>query len=275
MRTADELEASGLAVLDKAYYAGAYVMRPLFSGGHDSLCATWLASQHRAFKGDVYHIDTGIGAKYTREFVERVCQKYGWTLKVYKSPSTYEDFIRERGFPGPGRHQWVYNRLKDRCVRMLTRGKAWQMLVTGCRSEESTRRMGSVEPVKFGEIYDGKKTNRKRIWTAPCHDWSKADQQHFMDEVGLPVNKLKVALGMSGECLCGAFASPGELERVRQYAPDVAAEIDRLTAIAKECGKPCAWGQRPSGEVATMTTGELCSACDQKAAASGLIIHRS
>ena len=114
MRDADELTASALAVLDRAYISGAYQMRVLFSGGHDSLCAAHLASQHRAFNGEVHHINTGIGAAYTREFVERVATKYGWKLIVWKSDETYEKFIRARGFPGPGRHGWVYNRLKDR-----------------------------------------------------------------------------------------------------------------------------------------------------------------
>jgi 3'-phosphoadenosine 5'-phosphosulfate sulfotransferase (PAPS reductase)/FAD synthetase len=274
MRDVDQLIESAQAVLDKAYYAGAYKMAPLFSGGHDSLCAVHLASQHRAFKGDVHHIDTGIGARYTRQFVERVCNKFGWNLRVWKSEYTYERFVRERGFPGPGRHDWVYNRLKDRCIRKITKGKAWTMLVTGCRSQESTRRMGHVEPVKIGEKSPktGKVTSHKRVWTAPCHDWSKADQVLYMDELGLPVNKLKVAVGMSGECFCGAFAAPGERELIRQHCPDVDEEITRLQAIAVQHGQHFTWGQRPSGDVAVAETGPLCSSCDRRAAAAGILI---
>ena len=42
----------------------------LFSGGHDSLTATYVASQHSAFTAAV-HINTGIGIEATREFVRK------------------------------------------------------------------------------------------------------------------------------------------------------------------------------------------------------------
>jgi 3'-phosphoadenosine 5'-phosphosulfate sulfotransferase (PAPS reductase)/FAD synthetase len=276
MRTIEELEASAWSVLDRAYYGGAYTMRPLFSGGHDSLVATHLASKHRGFDGHVYHIATGIGAQYTREFVQRVCNLMGWQLVVVTSLETYEGYVREYGFPGPAHHSITYNRLKERCVRRLVKGrKAWNnaaMLVTGARAQESVRRMGHVAPVQVGRIdNDGKRVEANRVWTAPCHDWSKAEQMLYMDEYGLPVNKLKVALGMSGECFCGCFAQPGELDAIRQYAPDVAKEIDRLAVVARECGKPCTWGQKPERCSTVDPAGPLCVGCDRRAAASGII----
>lgn len=277
MRTADELTESAMRVLDKAYCSGAYTMAPLFSGGHDSLCACHLASQHRAFCGIVHHIDTGIGSKYTRDFVERVAAKQGWTLKVWKSAVSYEWCVATHGFPGPAGHQFIYNRLKDRCLYKITAGRrAFRnaaMLVNGSRSSESIRRMGHVEPVQFGE-QDGIR-NRNRVWTAPCHDWSKAEQMLYMDEFGLPINRIKVLVGLSGECFCGAFASPGERETIREHVPDVSTEIDRLTLIAKQCGKPCKWGQRPPGLVTVAETGPLCHGCDQRAASTGLVIEES
>jgi 3'-phosphoadenosine 5'-phosphosulfate sulfotransferase (PAPS reductase)/FAD synthetase len=249
----------------------------LFSGGHDSLVATHLASQHKAFRGHVYHIATGIGAQYTREFVQRVCDKFGWQLIILKSPETYEGYIRDYGFPGPGHHGITYNRLKERCVRMIVRGrKPWNnsaMLVTGARAQESVRRMGHVAPVQIGrrDKQTGKLVEANRVWTAPCHDWSKAEQMLYMDEYGLPVNKLKVALGMSGECFCGCFAQPGELDAIREHAPDVATEIDRLKTVAIECGKPCVWGQKPQGSVSVEPTGPLCVGCDRRATMSGVV----
>jgi hypothetical protein len=50
---------------------------------------------------------------------------------------------------------------------------------------------------------------------------------------------------MSGECLCGAFAKPGELEMIRFFFPDTAAEIDELERKAKAAKKHCVWGTRP------------------------------
>lgn len=275
-RKVAELTTSALAVIDTAFAAGSEKMLPLFSGGHDSLSACHVAAQHPRFGGDVHHIDTGIGSRKTRLFVEETCRELGWKLNVYKSPETYEKFVRTRGFPGPGRHQWIYVLIKERCVRQMMRRMPATAIVTGCRKEESTRRMGNVEAVKVGELSKktGKVSNLKRIWTAPCHDWTHAEQRAYMDEHDLPRNPIKESpLGMSGECFCGAFAAPGELELVRRYAPDVAAEIDRLSAVAVECGTHSEWGTRPDkckGMVVAQT-GALCSSCDRRAAAAGLL----
>lgn len=276
-RQVDELLANALAILDLGFDAGAECMLPLFSGGHDSLSACHIASQHPRFMQSVHHIDTTIGAKKTRAFVEEVCRDFRWSLRVWKSNFSYEKFIRRLGFPGPGAHQWVYNKLKDRCVATMTKGGGKRMLVTGCRQQESTRRMGHVEPVKVGET--SKKTGitrkKNRVWVAPCFDWSVQEQRAYMHEFDLPRNPIKEAMGMSGECFCGAFASPGELERIRFYAPDVADEIDRLSAIAKESETPCVWGVRADGRKGLIVaqTGPLCTSCDIKAKFSGLLFE--
>ena len=98
-----------------------------------------------------------------------------------------------------------------------------------------------------------------------------------MDEHGLPRNPIKTSpLGMSGECFCGAFARPFEINLVRRFAPDVAEEIDRLAVIAKANGKPCVWGQKPKGHPGQMEfawSGPLCTSCDQRAAASGFMLN--
>lgn len=275
MRTPDELLKSALAVLDRALRF-ARIMRPLFSGGHDSSCACHVASKHPKWDGHVHHIDTGIGAERTRRHVEDACQELGWKLKVYKSPETYESIVRIKGFPGPGMHQWAYVRLKERCVRRIVKeaglfNRSKLALVTGARRDESVRRMGYVNPIQIGEGT----ANRNRVWTAPCFDWSSEEQQIYMAEHDLPQNPVKLSLGMSGECFCGAFASPGELERIRQHAPDVAAEIDRLAVIARECGTHDKWGTRPDGRkgIAVVQSGPLCSSCDRRAEAAGIIFE--
>ncbi len=285
---------SAHAVIDGAFDLGAQIMVPLLSGGHDSFTAVRIASLHHKFDGSVYHIDTGIGAFATRHFIDRICDDNGWNLHVFKSPSTYEMFVRERGFPGPGRHQWVYNRIKERCIRQIMRlhSKKNVALITGCRSGESIRRMGTVEPVKIGEISlkaAGKRDqthlwenptrsnvrNKRRFWVAPCHDWQETDQRDFMDEYDLPLNPIKMTpLGMSGECFCGAFARPDEISMIRRYAPDVAEEIDRLSGIARECGKHSVWGTRPNGKkgIVVAGTGPLCSSCDMRAMSAGITV---
>lgn len=281
-----------LAVIDRAFSAGAEAMIPMLSSGHDSYTACKVASMHPRFDGRVYHIRTGIGAAASFAFAQEICREERWDLNVFQSPSTYEMFVRERGFPGPGMHQWAYVRLKERCVRMMcamhTKERVSRVgkisivkrnvaLITGCREQESERRMGTVQPLKIGEESPktGKISNRYRYWVAPCHDWSSEDQRQFMDAYDLPRNPIKLTpIGMSGECFCGAFAKPGELEMIRRYAPDVAQEIDRLTVIAKHGGKHAVWGTRPDKRkgVVTVQTGPLCNSCDARALAAGLIV---
>lgn len=275
-----------LDVIDEAVGICRYArIAPLFSGGHDSYCACFVASQHRKFDGNVYHINTGIGSKATRDFVEQVCKDEGWKLNILKSPNTYEDRIRESGFPGPAMHSYTYHALKERCVNMITKiGKSHHptILVTGARAAESRRRMGHVVPVRVGEVYqnsNGRASARHRIWTAPCYDWSSEDQHDFMNLHQMPRNPVKQSiLGMSGECFCGAFARPNEIDMIREVVPDVAAEIDRLQIVAQECGHPpdrCVYGgPRNKGEQ-ILETGPLCTSCDNKARQAGLnIIQR-
>ncbi len=274
-RDPESILARGLAVIDDAYKAGATLMRPLFSGGNDSHCACHIASQHPNFTGEVNFIRTGIGAKENWEFVKSVCREHRWKLVVHKSKATYERFVSKLGFPGPGAHQWVYNWLKDRCVGYMTRGGRFAR-ITGCREQESTRRMGHVERIQVGEYSEKRekwfKTNR--IWTAPCFDWSVAEQAAYMEWYDLPRNPIKEKLGISGECFCGAFASPGEIERIRVHAPDVYRKIMRLSRLAQKHGTHSVWGTRPPKEpkgLIVAKTGMMCSGCDQRAAVAGLL----
>lgn len=272
MRTVDELIESANEVLHRAsLIAGNWRYRALFSGGHDSLCATHLVAQHPRFGGQVEHVNTKTGARYTRLFVERVCDKYGWRLVVRESPDTYEQQVIEHGFPGPPQHSTTYNRLKDRCFDMIAHGtKAVDpcIFVSGARAQESVKRFGYVEPV----IREPRRPNR--LWCAPCHDWSAAEQHLYMDEFGLPINKFKVAVGVSGECGCGCFAVlPGEFEKWQEHAPEMAANMNRLAAICKANGKPCEWGgpRTPGSPMIVTATGPGCQACDRRAAAIGIV----
>jgi 3'-phosphoadenosine 5'-phosphosulfate sulfotransferase (PAPS reductase)/FAD synthetase len=249
---------------------------PLLSGGHDSVCACHIASLHpeapRPFT--VYHIDTGTGAAYTRQYVEKRCEQFGWELEVLKSPNqakdSYEAFVRERGFPGPARHSWVYARLKERVIQQLAttlnKGQRPVMFVTGSRRQESKRRMGYAVAVRRGDGISktGHLNNPSRLWVAPCIDWVPENQRQHMQEFSIPRNKIKDLIGLSGECFCGANAGEdveqkaSEREMIRKYAPEVEAEISRLEAIAKELGKPCKWGHKPPNGTPDLYGGDEC-----------------
>jgi 3'-phosphoadenosine 5'-phosphosulfate sulfotransferase (PAPS reductase)/FAD synthetase len=225
----------------------------LFSGGHDSLTATYVASQHPAFTAAV-HINTGIGIEATRQFVRNTCEKNRWKLLEYKAtentdadgnpdPQNYEDLVLEHGFPGPFMHNKMYNRLKERQLRRLERDYAAKpnepiMYVSGVRSQESIRRMRHTQVLQ---------TEGRRIWVAPIHDFNKDDCGHVIKEAGLEFNPVVLHTGKSGECLCGAYAHEGELEELKFWS-ETRPAYDRLINLQKKvmaAGFPWGWEEQP------------------------------
>lgn len=216
----------------------------LFSGGHDSLTSTSIASQHPSFRGAV-HINTGIGIEDTRVFVRETCERQGWPLLEYRAPEgTYERRALRFGMPGgPVHHQYLYHVLKGEQIKRLVRdhkqGRRDRIaLVSGVRVQESQRRMRlHPDPVRLdGAI----------VWINPCHGWSALDVSRYVDAAGLARNPVVDRLHRSGECLCGALADPRELDEIAFWYPEVAA---RLRALEYECYKrqlPYRWGRDPS-----------------------------
>lgn len=216
----------------------------LFSGGHDSLCATALAAELVGFNGAV-HINTGFGIEKTREFVRATARNQKWDLLEYHASDHgqhYDELVLKEGFPGPAQHGIMYNRLKERALRQLVRDHkvGWYdriMLVTGVRRSESIRRMATVEPMRRID---------SSVWVAPLTWFDDRDKTAFMAEKGLCRNEVVDLLHMSGECLCGAFAKAGELEWLEFCGFD--AEVRRIKELekcAEAAGVPCRWGQRP------------------------------
>lgn len=222
----------------------------LYSGGHDSRCAVEVACRVKEFSGCV-HCNTGIGVEETREHVRETCKAKGFRLLEYKAsentyadgrpdPQNYDDIVRQHGFPGPGRHGIMYVKLKDRSLRRLVRdfkqhSKDRIIFVSGARSSESVRRMAYVEEVQR----DG-----SRVWVSPIHDWASCHKEQVFRSEGIKSNPVVECLGMSGECLCGAFATSGEQDRVATYFPSVGERLDRLYDDVKH-KFPWRWDEKP------------------------------
>jgi len=240
-----------------------------FSGGDDSLATAILTSQHPAFAGCV-HVNTGIGVELTRQFVRETCREQGWPLfELHATPGEYRRIVLKDGFPGPAAHKFVYARLKERPLRKFLaeqkqgRSRLARMgLVTGVRKQESVRRMGVVRPVQ-------KDKERSFVWVAPLIHWSREQVREFIAAAGLQRNPVSPLLGMSGECLCGAFAQPGELQRLDEHFPEVSNRIARLEAEALVRGVHAVWDEPPAEAepvVAPFDPEEfclsLCSGCE-------------
>lgn len=250
----------------------------LFSGGHDSFSACYVASQHPKFTAAV-HINTGTGIEATRDYVIETCSKRGWPLLEFKAkenrnakgeldPQDYSEIVRRYGFPGPFGHGIMYVRLKQRALQALgrqfkanCRGKSKKriLLVSGARTKESTRRMGNTKEVQI----DG-----NRIWVAPIHDWTKLDTSLLLEQVGQPRNIIVDLIHKSGECLCGAFAKRGELEELALW-PQTRPAYDRIKALEAEVKliHGWGWGEKPLKKQTGLIKPEdqhLCQSCNAR-----------
>ncbi len=219
----------------------------LFSGGHDSYTVTHFADTVCQMNA-VCHIDTGIGVPETQQFVIDRCKAHNWPLKIYRAmenvnakgkpdPQDYEEIVRKHGFPGPHGHRFMYIRLKERAINRIMRDIGGRVVfISGVRREESTRRMGTAQQVQ---------ERGNQIWVAPFTYMTGSDCWQYMHKNKLPRNTVKDRLCMSGECLCGAFAKPGELRDLEIWYPEVADRIKRLEKEVRANGFPWGWEDAP------------------------------
>lgn len=246
----------------------------LTSGGNDSVVPLHIFKDDPRITAAV-HIDTGIRVPQVEDHVRATCEGFGVPLLVYRAventrgdglpdPQVYEDIVSQYGFPGPSQHFIIYSKLKERQIRRLMRDhrvpKKRIVLITGVRRSESSRRGKSVKEVQRW------KRQGSQVWVAPVAAWSDSDMAVYRAHYNLPKNPVAEVLGMSGECLCGSYAKPGELERIRKHYPDVAAHIE---GIQERSGCPWGWEHKPSKadsrlmKEITSSRGEmhLCTSC--------------
>jgi len=231
----------------------------MFSGGNDSSVLLHLVQEQI---NAVCFIDTGTGIPQTLEHVRATCSDYGLRLIEQRSPDkTYEQFVMEYGFPGPAAHRMAYIWLKERALHQLRRDHQRfrgdrLLLLTGVRKAESARRMGHVQPVLRQKSF---------VWVSPILDFTDADMTKYREVHGIRRSEVSDNLHMSGECLCGAFAKPGELEQIEFFYPEVAARIRALEDRVAATGNPaCRWGVRPPKKhhhEENLLPGMLCSSC--------------
>lgn len=217
----------------------------LYSGGDDSLVTThWLMTNGHC--DEVLSIDTNIGLKVTRRHIRETCARYGWPLVEVNAKQDcgvdYREIVLEHGFPGPPSHGIMYNLLKERAIRRVVRERKSKhsdkvLLATGIRHDESQWRAG----------YGGQEvtTVGAQLWANPFYWISGSGFHQYRVKHNLPRGPASIMLGMSGECLCGAYAEEGELAAIRLIEPETADEIESLEREVFARGHCWRWEQRP------------------------------
>lgn len=220
----------------------------LVSGGKDSVTLAHILASKDMLAG-VVAIDTGISIPEWRPFIEDLCREQGWPLTVIATSYRYEDLVRRYGFPGPGAHGIYMTYLKGRAIREFAKEGRGRLLASGVRIGESKRRFNSV---REWNVIEG-----LPIW-APIWDWTTEEVWDYVRMHGLPRSPGYATLGISGDCLCGAFARPDERDILEQVYPDVFA---RLVALERETGLRWGCGSKARG-VKSRAERVVCVECD-------------
>lgn len=265
-----------------------------FSGGNDSTTLTHIFRQDVDF---AIHANTTIGIEETRDYVRNTCEEWGLSLIERKPPRETDRYrhlvlTRERGkkgqalggFPGPAMHFKMFQRLKERAIEqvqreVLTNSRRERFVVIlGRRRTESQRR----SRVKVTD------TRGARLNVSPLVNWTKADLNTYRLRCALmgeplPRNTASDLIHMSGECLCGSFAAPGERQEIAYWFPGPFEQIAELEAALAdrddipEHRKTWGWGADPIQKRAeteylkqfsiaeeSPTSGDMCSSCDDR-----------
>ncbi|GHG37707.1 hypothetical protein GCM10017784_35190 [Deinococcus indicus] len=222
----------------------------MFSGGNDSVAVLDIARRHPQFTAAVY-IDTGIALPEAEPRAREICERLNVPLIVYRAlentradgtadPQDYDQLVLERGFPGPTPHGHgkMFNRLKQRQFGRLVRDhpNGRIMLISGSRRSESARRARNVRPVT---------REGRTVWVAPIWDWSGAQRDAYLAQMDLPRNPFSPLIGVSGDCLCGAYAKPGQLAAIEEHYPCVGQRLRDLERRTAEAGFPWGWESGP------------------------------
>jgi 3'-phosphoadenosine 5'-phosphosulfate sulfotransferase (PAPS reductase)/FAD synthetase len=304
IRTLDEAVIRSHAILNEALatypIVGTYW---LSSGGNDSAIVGHLL---RGRYDAVLHVNTGTGIPETTQYVRDVAAAWGDTLHELHPKNSYRDLILGKviastgpnagkravwkGFPGPAGHKVMYRHLKDEPLMRFRKsvvgdeGRTRKIAyLGGMRWAETERRFRNAEAIdQDGAI----------VWVSPLVHWTDAhmreyrarhrcqlDHEHAPHRLctpnALPLNEVTEHLHMSGECLCGAYAKPGELDEVEFFYPETAAQLRALEAETGAAGiAACRWGQKPpGGGDATIPAGRLCSSCTVPTGQEPLLDH--
>lgn len=235
----------------------------LCSFGHDSLTAAHLAANSRLGLDGVVHVNTGIGVPETRAFgIERTRQlgldyhevgRYDPALGAHEyrlATQEYDHLVTTFGFPGPNVHKWMYLNLKQNPLEWWLNEHYPDRevtLVSGVRRHESDRRMENVDE-------QGRQTYLGAPTVSPLVEFTGLDVTRYRRDLDLPSNPVVDALEMSGECLCGAYASRGELRLIRLFYP---ATYRRLLGLQARVRAAAALDDGPDPEYARWGHGRL------------------
>jgi 3'-phosphoadenosine 5'-phosphosulfate sulfotransferase (PAPS reductase)/FAD synthetase len=202
-----------------------------FSGGKDSLVATHYTMRELGrvqIPKYVVWVDTTIMIPPAREFVEAVCTRYGWSLRILHPQRTFEEFVLEGhrkgskgwGMPTP-RRRWCSFALKLEPIARFCASLPGRVgVVTGLRRWESNRRRNMRQV--FYIVRSDSRFGLKPVGTwnyAPILDWTDSQVEAYIARHGLP-RPPWYEHGIKETCACGVYMTRRERLALAIHYPE-------------------------------------------------------
>ena len=180
----------------------------------------------------VVYLDTTIGIEENHEYVQNLCDEFGWQLWTLRTHESFERMVEKYGFPGPSKHTIAYAYLKERQLSKLASVAEDPHFYTGIRANESQRRMGNAKR---------KQEKLGAVWHSEIIDWSLGRVKDYIMDHDLPENPLWDK-GHFKDCGCGAFGSPEELIELQADYPEMYDKIKELEESLDRDDERTKWG---------------------------------
>lgn len=249
-----------------------YAICLMLSGGDDSLL-TYEVCKKLGVKIDyIIHGNTGTGLKATTEFVRSLAVKSGIPYIEADARGAYEEYVLRKGFFGKGvsAHQFSYHVLKAAPFRRavshnIRHGKRNRpiLLLNGVRVDESNNRADKLGDNPFN-LDPAAKNN---IWVNVVHWWTTEERDEFLKANNVERNPVAIALGRSGECMCGTMQNTVSRIAAAKFDPEWGNWLDTLENRVYALhgfgwGQSCSKKKSKSDEFQPMCTG--CKAANLK-----------
>jgi 3'-phosphoadenosine 5'-phosphosulfate sulfotransferase (PAPS reductase)/FAD synthetase len=207
------------------------------SGGHDSTAMLYAAHESDELEIDaVVHINTGIGVRETRRYVQEQCARLGYSYIEGIQPKMerrYAARVIEHGFPGSNPIAHDIHRIdgKQDVEDQLVQGFDGEVVIlTGVSRYESQRRKKTVSQSGIQE--DNRHSHV--VYGGPIAEYTGSDINDVLRRHGVERNPAADVLDSSGECLCGSFAVFWDLEYLWQLEPELVFAIWNLMLLARQ-----------------------------------------
>lgn len=205
----------------------------ILSGGDDSLLTFEVCKDAGIHIDYIMHGNTRTGLQETSEFVSQLALKSGIPLLVADAGTAYEDYVIRKGFFGRGvsAHGFSYHVLKagpfrkaiSKHIRQSKRNRPI-LLLNGVRVDESENRAD-----KLGDnVYNVDPAAKNNIWVNVVHWWTTKDRDSYLIDRAVTRNPVAIALGRSGECMCGTMQNQASRIAASTYCPAWGEWIDAL-----------------------------------------------